>query len=98
MQAGHERLAQTNNVLIRLPKWFFVAAYRVKDEKRGPKARNVYWLVGNLAGIREQFTGKKITRSSKDTSSVDYIKYVCKIADPNIGNGTIIEAIKKQKK
>jgi hypothetical protein len=66
----------------------------VKDEKRGPKSENVYWLVGNLDGIRAQFTGKKITRSYKDSDSVRYIKYVCKIADPSIERGTIDRAMK----
>ena len=31
-----------------LPKWFLLAASRVKDEKRGPKSGHVYWLVGDL--------------------------------------------------
>jgi hypothetical protein len=72
-----------------LPKWFLIAASRVKDEKRGPKSGHVYWLVGNLDGIRTQFTGKKITRSYKDSDSVEYIKCVCEIADPSIESGTI---------
>ena len=63
-------------------------------EKRGPKAENIRWLVGNLDGIREQFTGKKITRSYKDLASLEYITYVCKIADPSVGEGAILNAMR----
>jgi hypothetical protein len=94
VQDAHRRLSQICDVLLRSPKWFLIAAYRVKDKKRGPKAENVYWLVGNLDGIREQYAGKKITRSYKDDDSVKYIKYVCEIADPSIGSGTIDKAMR----
>jgi hypothetical protein len=94
MQESSRRLAKIDEILLGAPKWFLTAAHRVKHEKRGPKAGNVYWLVGNLDGIREQFAGKKITRSYKDDGSVEYIKYVCKIADPRIGRGTIDKAMR----
>jgi hypothetical protein len=81
-------------VLGGLPKWFLIAANRVEDDKRGPKSENVYWLVGNLDGIRAQFTRKTITRSYKDSDSVKYIKCVCEIADPSIESGTIDRAMK----
>jgi hypothetical protein len=73
---GQRRLSEALDVLLGLPKWLLVAADRVGAAKRGPKAGNVYWLVGNLDGIREQFTGKKITRSYKDDDSkkVHYLR------------------------
>lgn len=92
MQDERRLLSEINDALLGAPKRFSMAAHRVKREKRGPKAGNVYWLVGNLDGIREQFTGKKITRSYK--GEVEYIKCVCKIADPDIGPGTIDRAIR----
>jgi len=91
---GQRRLSQTLDTLFGLPKWLQVAKYAVKTDKRGPKAGNVYWLVGNLDGIREQFTGKTITRSYKDDGSKKYITYVCRIAHPHIGGGTIERAMK----
>jgi hypothetical protein len=92
---GQRRLSQVLDVLLRLPKWLLVAKYRgVEAKRRGPMAQNVYWLVGNLDGIREHFTGKKITRSYKDDASKKYITYVCRIADPDIGDGTIEKAMK----
>jgi hypothetical protein len=92
---GQRRLSQVLDVLLTLPKWLLVAKYRgVEAKKRGPKAQNVYWLVGNLDGIREHFTGKEITRSYKDDASKKYITYVCRIADPDIGDGTIEKAMK----
>ncbi len=89
-----QRVSELCDVLLNAPKWFLIAAYRLKDEKRGPKARNVRWLVGNLDGIREQFTGKKITRSYKDAASLEYITYVCRIADPALGKGSIVNAMR----
>ena len=91
---GRRRLLQVLDALLRLPKWLLVAAHRVQAAKRGPKAENVYWLVGNLDGVREQFTSKKITRSYKDNLSKEYITYVCRLADPEIGDGTIERAMK----
>jgi len=94
---GQRRLSQVLDVLLRLPKWLLVAKYRgVEAKKGGPQAGNVYWLVGNLDGIREQFTGKKITRSYKDDLSKKYITYVCRIADPDIGDGTIDKAMRSR--
>jgi hypothetical protein len=90
---GQRRLSQVLDVLLGLPKWFLVAAHRLEPAKRGPKAGSVYWLVGNLDGIRGHFTGKKITRSYKDDASKQYITYVCRIADPDIGDGTIEKAM-----
>jgi hypothetical protein len=91
---GQRRALQILDAVLRLPKWLLVAAHRVEADKRGPKAGNVYWLVGNLDGIRKQFTGKKITRSYKDDASKKYITYVCRIADRDIGDGTIDMAMK----
>jgi hypothetical protein len=36
----------------------------------------------------------KITRSYKDDASKKYITYVCRIADPDVGDGTIEKAMK----
>jgi len=94
VELDERRLSQALDVLLGLPKWFLVAAHRVEAAKPGPKAGMVYWLVGNLDGIREQFARKKITRSSKNDASKKYIAYVCKIADPKIGVGTIDQAMK----
>ena len=86
------RLSEALDVLSYLD-WLLSAA-RVEGGKRGPKAKDIYWLVGNLDGIREHHTGKKITRSYKDDASKKYITYVCRIADPDIGDGTIEKAMK----
>jgi hypothetical protein len=91
-----QHLIQILDVLVGLPKWLLIGSRRVRPEKRGPKARNVYWLVGNLDGIRKQFAGKQISRSYKDDASKKYITYVCRIADPHIGDGTIDKAMKNR--
>ena len=91
---AEQDLYHLRDVLLRAPKRFLITAHRIKDEKRGPKAENIRWLVGNLDGIREQFTGKKIIRSYKDSVPLEYITYVCKIADPSVGEGTILNAMR----
>jgi hypothetical protein len=88
------RLSEVLDVLSYLDWLLPDALCRVESGKRGPKAKNIYWLVGNLDGIREQFAGKKITRSYKDDLSKEYITHVCRIADPDIGDGTIEKAMK----
>ena len=91
---GQRRYLQVLDMVQRLPEWLRVAAQRVEADKRGPKTGSVYWLVGNLDGIREQFTGKRITRSYKDDLTKRYVTYVCRIADRDIGGGTIEKAMK----
>lgn len=88
------RLSEVLDVLSYLDWLLSDALRRVEGGKRGPKAKNIYSLVGNLDGIREHFTGKKITRSYKDDASKKYITYVCRIADPDIRDGTIENAMK----
>ena len=73
---------------------FFLAAKDIGSAKRGPSTRDVYILVSNLAGIREEFTGRKITRAAKRDTSREYVRTVCQIADPDIGSGTIDDAMK----
>ena len=87
------RLSEVLDVLWYLDWLLSAALGRVEGGKRGPKAKNIYWLVSNLDGIRERHTGKQITRSYKDDSSKKYITYVCRIADPVIGDGTIEKAM-----
>jgi hypothetical protein len=54
-----------------------------------------YFLVNRLNEVLERFTGTAITRSTKRPDTVEYVKAVCRIADPSVGDGTIIEAVKK---
>jgi hypothetical protein len=64
----------------------------IEPAKRGPN-RDVYVLIANLDGIRWEFTRKTISRSYKSTAT-SYITYVCALADPDIGTGTIDKAMK----
>ena len=68
----------------------------IDDGKRGPSTRDIYIFVSSLDGIRQEFTGKKIKRSAKRDTSREYVQLVCKIADPEIGKGTIENAIKNR--
>jgi hypothetical protein len=65
------------------------------DIERGAKDRDAYYLVRVLDGILRECTGKPIMRSRKRTdNSHEYIKAVCRVADPDIGDGTIERAMK----
>jgi hypothetical protein len=70
-------------------------AQDIQGGKTGQNTGDAYFLVKTLDGIRHEFTGKTIARSDKrrDTSR-DYIATVFKIADPEIGAGTIDKAMK----
>jgi hypothetical protein len=78
-----------------LPQWFLFAAYSIDPDKPGPKNK-LHWLVATLDAIRKHVTGKKITRSYKDDASKKYIAYVCRIADPAVGDGTLELAMKER--
>jgi hypothetical protein len=61
----------------------------------GPKTGGDYILVSFLIAFAERHGGKKIRRSSKNNdNSREYLQYVCGIADPSIGPGTIDNAMK----
>jgi hypothetical protein len=65
------------------------------DIPRGKKGRDAYFLVQVLDDILCECTGKGISRSNKRTNSTrEYVKMVCRIADPDIGDGTIEWAMK----
>jgi hypothetical protein len=83
-------LAMLREVEVRLS----LAASEIGNSKPGPITKDVYVLVGRLAGILDEYTGKRISRSRKRGSPRDYLKTVCEIADEDIGDGTIEEAMK----
>ena len=69
---------------------------RYQGRRRQARSANeIYSLVGNLDGIREHYTGKKITRSlqgrcfERNTSPTS-----AGLRDPDIGDGTIEKAMK----
>ena len=94
---AHRRLETVVAELQRISQWFGLARDRVTDTKSGAKRRAAPTglLVHNLDQILTQFTGRRIKRSKKMRQ---YVRMVCEIADPNIGPGTIDEAIKDQAK
>jgi hypothetical protein len=64
--------------------------------KSGPETRDAYILVSLLDGIRAEYTGRRIRRSTKSNdTSREFITAVCHIADPAIGSGTIERAMKR---
>ncbi len=91
------RLSTAVFELERLSIWLGLARDRVRRRKTGAsrQAATAYTLVNRLNHILEQFTGETITRSIKSQAS-EYVKIVCRIADPKMGLGTISEAMKKQ--
>ena len=95
---AQQRLVSAIYELERLVRWLGLARDRVQRGKRGPKRRAApaYILVHSLNLILERFTGETITRSTKSPDTLEYVKAVCRIADPDIGDGTIIEAVKKE--
>src|SRR5262249_41076619 len=66
------------------------------DIGRGVKDRDAYFLVQVLDDILRECTGRGISRSNKRTNSTrEYVKTVCRIADPDMGDGTIERAMKE---
>jgi hypothetical protein len=72
-----------------------IAVYGATCSKPGAKTGEDYILVAYLIGLAARFGGKEIRRSKKrNDTSMEYVKYVCAIADPSIGRGTIENAMK----
>jgi hypothetical protein len=82
--------------LRKLEAQFLIMAGDIEVGQTGPGTGDAYILVNRLDGIRRECTGRKITRSQKRAdSSRDYIEAVFRIADPEIGPGTIERAMKR---
>jgi hypothetical protein len=93
-----QRIMGAVSELQRLSDWLVLARSRVPRGKQGAKRRSnpAYIAAEILDQILARHTGKNLTRSRKRDDAVKYVKTVLRIADPDIGNGTIVEAIKKQ--
>ena len=91
-------LVSTLEDLRRLSDWIGLAQERVPHTNRGAQHQSqpAYVAAEFLNEILEQFAGRKVTRSTKRDDTAKYVKTVLRIADPNIGEGTMVEAIKKQ--
>ena len=90
---ARRRLEAASHDISALTWWFRSAHNQVGWAKPGPHTKDAYWLVESLDRILENFTGKRISRSYKSTSA-DYVRKIIKIADPEIGSGTIDAAMK----
>jgi hypothetical protein len=97
-EVAHQRLRSATYELERLATWLALARDRIQRGKTGSKRQAIpaYFLINRLNQILEGFTGKTITRSPKRPDMAKYVKTVCRIADPDIGEGTITEAMKKE--
>lgn len=94
-----DQLSSAGHQLRRLADWLAVARDCVRPGKPGTNARQsepAYVLAELLNETLERWTGKTLTRSSKKPDTTKFVEAVCKIADPDIGSGTIEEAIKRQ--
>ena len=93
-----QRIMSAVRELQRLSDWLVLARARVPRGKQGAKRRSgpAYIAAEILDQILAKHTGKNLTRSKKRDETAEYVKTVLRIADPDIGNGTIAEAIKKQ--
>jgi hypothetical protein len=94
-----DRLSSALHQLRRLADWLAAARDQVRPGKPGTNARQsepAYVLAEGLNGILEQWTGKTLTRSSKRQDTTRFVEAVCRVADPEIGSGTIAQAIKRQ--
>jgi hypothetical protein len=93
-----QRLVGTVHELHRLSDWLVLARDRVPSSKRGAQHQSqpAYVAAELLDRILTDFTGRNVSRSTKRDDTSRYVKAVLRIADPDIGDGTIMEAIKKQ--
>jgi hypothetical protein len=75
----------------RLQSWMATASRRLQRARPGADPENIRWLVRAIDTIVMKRTGSHLKRSNH---SLDFAETVCRIADPEIGPGTVAEAIK----
>jgi hypothetical protein len=92
-----QRVYSTWSALQRLSDWLVLAQARVPNRKKGATRQSepAYIAAEFLDGLLEKYTGRNLTRSKKRDETSEYVRAVLRIADPNLGHGTIAEAIKK---
>lgn len=93
---AHRRIENAMTELDGLGRWLSVALNRVAKGKPGAKEKAllVQLFVAALDYVLQRFTGRAISRSYKN----NFVQQVCRIADPEIGRGTIDDAIKRLRK
>jgi hypothetical protein len=92
--AMSQRLQQHIENLSRLEAWFEVALKRVIPRKTGRDASIGIELVKRLDALIYKYAGKNISRSENKTATRPFVTTVLQIAFPNIGKGSVDEAIK----
>lgn len=96
--ASKKYLSHLASEITAAKKLFAQAIDRIRNAKPGARtiAFPIYVLISQLDQILFQHSGKRITRSKKrNDSSRDYIIAICKLADKNIGLGSIEEGMKR---
>jgi hypothetical protein len=83
--------------LRRTERWFEDGQKQIARGSSGAKlsATLIHGLVSDLDETLKQYAQKTISLSYKD-GSIDYITAVCRLADPDIGGGSIKEAMEKR--
>jgi hypothetical protein len=90
-------LKQKRNELNALVKGYDNAIERVHNRKRGPKTGHdsLLTLVALLNDLHKAYTGKRISRSgNKTNTSIEFVRDVCRLADSNLKESTVEEAVK----
>lgn len=88
-----ERLEALRGEIKSLDTWLDAALKRV-SRKPTRSSDNLVWLVGRLDGILRRHRESGVTRSYKNKTTVEFVDNVVCIADPDIGPGSVEEAIK----
>ena len=93
-----QRIRAVLHGLVWLSDWLVLAQERVPRGKPGAKRQSgpAYAAVELLSWALTQFTGKMLKRSKKRDDTSRYVRTVLLIADPDIGDGTITEAIRRE--
>lgn len=92
-----ECIAEVQEIMAELSDWIQEGHDKLRNWRSGAGQRRIIitLFVNSLDRIYMEFRGEHIKRTIKQkANATDYIRVVCRIADPEIGNGSIDEAMK----
>lgn len=95
--SASERIAELQRHLADLSDWIQDGHNKLGNWRPGAGQRKILLtlFIHSLDGIYLEFRGEHIKRTTKEkANATDYIRAVCRVADPKIGNGSIDEAMK----
>lgn len=90
---GLDKFVDRQEQILALKRWCDLTVKRAGTDKAGPAAQaaNLEWLVRGLGGVLARHKSLPLRKTKP---IISFVEEACQIAHPNIGSGSIDEAMK----